>query len=40
MANMLDYLVWRGDIPLSVVPWGGVDGLICAQFSYLDFHGG
>ena len=40
MANMLDYLIWRGDIPLSVVPWGGVDGLICAQFSYLDFHGG
>jgi len=40
MANMLDYLVWRGDIPLSVVPWGCIDGLICAQFSYLDFHGG
>ena len=40
MANMLDYLVWRGDIPMSVVPWGCIDGLICAQFSYLDFHGG
>ena len=40
MANMLDYLVWRGDIPMSVIPWGCIDGLICAQFSYLDFHGG
>ena len=40
MANMLDYLVWRGDIPMSVIPWSGIDGLICAQFSYLDFHGG
>ena len=40
MANMLDYLVWRGDIPLSVAPWDGIDGLICATISYLDFHGG
>ena len=40
MANMLDYLVWRGDISLSVSPWNGVDGLTCAQLSYLDFHGG
>ena len=40
MANMLDYLAWRGDVPLSVTPWGAVDGLICATISYLDFHGG
>jgi hypothetical protein len=39
MANMLDYLVWRGDIPFSVVPWGGIDGLICAVISYLNYHG-
>ena len=39
MANMLDYLVWRGDIPFSVVPWDAIDGLICATISYLDFHG-
>lgn len=40
MANMLDYLVWRGDVPLSVAPWDGIDGLICATICYLDFHGG
>ena len=40
MANMLDYLAWRGDIPLAVSSWNGVDGLICATISYLDFHGG
>ena len=40
MANMLDYLVWRGDVPLSVSPWNGIDGLLCATISYLDFHGG
>ena len=40
MANMLDYLVWRGDVPLSVAPWDGVDGLVCATIGYLDFHGG
>ena len=40
MANMQDYLVWRGDIPLAVSPWNAIDGLICATISYLNFHGG
>jgi hypothetical protein len=39
MANMLDYMVWRGDIPFSAVPWDAIDGLVCATISYLDFHG-
>ena len=39
MANLIDYLAWRGDIPLSVSPWNEVDGLMCAVLSYLNFHG-
>lgn len=39
MANLLDYLVWRGDIPFSAAPWNEMDALIAAVISYLDFHG-
>lgn len=39
MANMLDYLIWRGDIPLQMVPWNEIDALIAATVCYLDFHG-
>ena len=39
MANLLDYLAWRGDISFSVSPWNEVDGLLCAVLSYLNFHG-
>ena len=39
MANMLDYLAWRGDIPLAASPWNEVDGLLMAVLSYLNFHG-
>lgn len=35
MANMLDYLAWRGDIPLSCAPFGDVDNLILSEFAYL-----
>ena len=35
MANILDYLIWRGDVPLSVSPFNEVDGLILSEFSYL-----
>ena len=34
MANMMDYLKWRGDLPLAVSPWNEVDSLIMAAFSY------
>lgn len=37
MANMMDYLVWRGDVPLSVSPWNDVDSLIAATLSYLSY---
>lgn len=35
MANMIDYLVWRGDIPFSCSPFNDVDNLILASFAYL-----
>ena len=35
MSNLLDYLRWRGDLPMTAVPLGGVDGLILAQLSML-----
>lgn len=35
MANLLDYLEWRGDLTLEASPWNEVDGIILARFSYL-----
>ena len=40
MANMVDYLAWRGDVPLEATPWNEIDGLLIATLSYLNFHGG
>ena len=40
MANMVDYLAWRGDISFETAPWNEIDGLLIATLSYLDFHGG
>ncbi len=37
MANMLDYLVWRGDIGLDYAPFNEVDSLILATLSYLEY---
>ncbi len=39
MANMIDYLAWRGDISLEASPWNAVDGLLLSTLSYLNFHG-
>lgn len=39
MANIVDYLAWRGDISLEVSPWNELDGLLMAVLSYLNFHG-
>ena len=33
MANIIDYVQWRGDIPLSQVPFGGIDALIHSYLS-------
>ena len=39
MANIIDYIAWRGDLPFSVVPFNDIDSLILCQISYLDFSG-
>lgn len=36
MPNMMDYLIWRGNLTLSASPWCPVDSLIMASFSYND----
>ncbi len=37
MANILDYLTWRGDIPFSQVPLNEIDSLILSRISYFPF---
>lgn len=36
MPNMMDYLTWRGDLPLPMAPFTPVDGLILASLAYND----
>ena len=37
LADMFDYLTWRGDIPFSTVGPNPVDGLIFSALSYVNF---
>ena len=38
MANINDYLDWRGDIPISKeFPFNEIDNMILSRFSYLIF---
>ena len=39
MANLIDYLDWRGDITLEQSPFNEIDALILTQFVYLPFEG-
>ena len=39
MANILDYLDWRGDLTLAQSPFNEVDNLILAELSFVDFGG-
>lgn len=39
MADMLDYLDWRGDISFSADPFNEVDNLILCELAYVDFAG-
>jgi len=34
---MIDYIKWRGDIPLAQVPFGEVDALILSYLAYMPF---
>jgi len=40
MANIIDYVQWRGDIPLSQVPLCAVDALVLSYLSYMPFNVG
>ena len=37
MANIIDYVMWRGDIPVSQVPLGEVDALVLSYLAYMPF---
>lgn len=37
MANVNDYLEWRGDIPFTCMPFNEVDSLVLSILSYTDF---
>lgn len=39
MANILDYLEWRGDLTLAQDPFNPVDGLILCRLAYVPFDG-
>ncbi len=39
MANLIDYLKWRGDLPLSVKPFGELDALLLCELSHLPIEG-
>lgn len=39
MANINDYLTWRGDLTLAERPFNDVDNLVCSVLSYVDFMG-
>ena len=37
MANISDYIDWRGDVPFDVAPFNEVDNLILSELVYTDF---
>ena len=39
MANIIDYVQWRGDLPLGQVPFGAVDALVLSYLAYMPFDG-
>ena len=39
MANINEYLDWRGDVPFSIDPFNDVDNLILSELAYADFEG-
>lgn len=39
MANIMDYLDWRADVPFSVDQYNEVDNLVFSTMAYIDFDG-
>ena len=38
MANILDYIDWRGDLTFDKAPFNDIDNLIFTQLSFIDFE--
>lgn len=38
MANIMDYLAWRGDLPVAADGWNEIDALVLANFCYNDLN--
>ena len=38
MANMVDYLAWRGEFGFDITPWNEVDALLLSTLCYLTFR--
>lgn len=38
MANIMDYLYWRGDLEFSLSPFNDIDNLILSEICYIDFN--
>ena len=39
MANIVDYLKWRGDVPFEISPFNEVDALVLCELVYSPFDG-
>lgn len=39
MSNLLDYLLWRGDLSFQASPWNDIDNLVFCALSYIGFGG-
>lgn len=39
MPNIVDYVIWRGDLTFEKCPFNEIDNLIFSQLSYVDFAG-
>ena len=39
MANLFDYIDWRGDVPFEMDPFHEVDNLVLSECAYVDFEG-
>ncbi|MBP3886119.1 MAG: DUF2974 domain-containing protein [Cellulosilyticum sp.] len=39
MSNILDYILWRGDLAFNQSPFNEIDNLILAKLSYLNLRG-
>lgn len=37
LANLYDYLKWRGDLSMQIDPFNDIDGLILSELAYVDF---